>query len=89
MKGWEIVMSEFEQQRFEKFLCEEVKKEKNKAMSELEKQGFEEFVKGMSKEEQEIAVKHIDMDILWDGIRKRETESRNIVKDMKDLVMGK
>lgn len=58
-------------------------------MSEKEKQCFEEFIKAMTKEEMEMAVMHIDMDILWDGIRRRETENRNIVKDMKDLVFGK
>ena len=54
-----------------------------------EKQCFEEFIKAMTKEEMEMAVMYIDMDILWDGIRKRETENRNIVKDMKELVLGK
>lgn len=58
-------------------------------MSGMEKERFEEFVKAMTKEEMEIAVQNIDMDILWDGIRKRETENRNIVHDMKDLVAGK
>lgn len=58
-------------------------------MSEMEKQSFEEFLKAMTKEEMEMAVMHIDMDILWDGLRKRETENRNIVHGVKDLVMGK
>ena len=58
-------------------------------MSEVERKSFEEFVKAMTKEEMEIAVQNIDIDILWDGLRKRETENRNIVHDMKALVMGK
>ena len=58
-------------------------------MSEREKQSFEEFLKAMTKEEMEMAAMNIDIDILWDVLRKRETENRNIVKDMKDLVLGK
>ena len=58
-------------------------------MSGMEKERFVEFVKAMTKEEMEIAVQEIDMDILWDGIRQRETENRYIVQDMKDLVAGK
>ena len=60
-----------------------------KVMSELEKQSFEEFSKAMTKEEMEIAAMNIDIDILWDSLRKREEENRNIVRDMKALVMGK
>ena len=60
-----------------------------KIMSELEKQSFVEFTKAMTKEEMEIAAMNIDIDILWDVLRKRETENRNIVHDMKALVMGK
>ena len=58
-------------------------------MSELEKQSFVEFTKAMTKEEMEIAAMNIDIDILWDSLRKREEENRNIVRDMKALVMGK
>ena len=58
-------------------------------MSELEKQSFVEFTKAMTKEEMEIAAMNIDVDILWDSLRKREEENRNIVRDMKALVMGK
>ena len=58
-------------------------------MSELEKQSFVEFTKAMTKEEMEIAAMNIDVDILWDVLRKRETENRNIVHDMKVLVMGR
>ena len=60
-----------------------------KIMSELEKQSFVEFTKAMTKEEMEIAAMNIDIDILWDSLRKREEENRNIVRDMKALVMGK
>ena len=60
-----------------------------KVMSEFEKQSFEEFSKAMTKEEMEIAAMNIDIDILWDSLRKREEENRNIVRDMKALVMGK
>lgn len=58
-------------------------------MSELEKQSFVEFTKAMTKEEMEIAAMNIDIDILWDSLRKREEENRNIVRDMKALVIGK
>ena len=58
-------------------------------MSELEKQSFVDFAKAMTKEEMEIAAMNIDIDILWDSLRKREEENRNIVRDMKALVMGK
>ena len=56
-------------------------------MNEMEKKKFEEFIKAMTKEEMEIAAMHIDMDILWDGIRKRETENRRILKCVKELVV--
>ena len=58
-------------------------------MSELERQSFIDFSKAMTKEEMEIAAMNIDIDILWDVLRKRETENRNIVHDMKVLVMGR
>ena len=57
-----------------------------KVMSELEKQSFEEFSKAMTKEEMEIAAMNIDIDILWDVLRKRETASRNILHGVKDLL---
>ena len=60
-----------------------------KVMSELERQSFIDFSKAMTKEEMEIAAMNIDIDILWDSLRKREEENRNIVRDMKALVMGK
>ena len=56
-------------------------------MGSIEKEKFEDFVKAMTKEEMEIAVRHIDMDILWDGIRKRETENRRILNCVKELVV--
>lgn len=58
-------------------------------MSDLERNSFIEFTKAMTKEEMEIAAMNIDIDILWDSLRKREEENRNIVRDMKALVMGK
>ena len=58
-------------------------------MSEMEKQSFEDTMKAMSAEEMKIAAANIDEDILWDELRKRSAENRNIVRDMKELVMGK
>ena len=58
-------------------------------MSDLERNSFIEFTKALTKEEMEIAAMNIDIDILWDSLRKREEENRNIVRDMKALVMGK
>ena len=58
-------------------------------MSEMEKQSFMEFTKAMTKEEMEIAAMNIDMDILWDVLRKREEENRAILNSVKDLVIAK
>lgn len=58
-------------------------------MSERERQCFEEHIKAMSKEEMEMAAMTIDIDILWDVLRKRETENRNILNGVKDLVVAK
>lgn len=58
-------------------------------MSEREIQCFEEHIKAMSKEEMEIAAMTIDIDILWDVLRKRETENRNILNGVKELVINK
>lgn len=55
-------------------------------MGELEKQEFERVVCSMTEEEQKITLKHIETDMLWDELRKRETSSRNIVKGIRDLV---
>ena len=55
-------------------------------MSELEKQSFVEFTKAMTKEEMEIAAMNIDIDILWDVLRKRETASRNTLHAVRDMV---
>ena len=55
-------------------------------MSELEKQSFEQFSKAMTKEEMEIAAMNIDIDILWDVLRKRETANRNVLQAVKDMV---
>ena len=57
-----------------------------KVMSELEKQSFEQFSKAMTKEEMEIAAMNIDIDILWDVLRKRETANRNVLQAVKDMV---
>ena len=55
-------------------------------MSEMERESFEDTVKAMSQVEMKIAVLHIDTDILWDELRRRETSNRNVVKGIKDLV---
>ena len=55
-------------------------------MSELERQSFIDFSKAMTKEEMDIAAMNIDIDILWDVLRKRETASRNILHGVKDLL---
>lgn len=58
-------------------------------MSEREEKCFAEYIKAMSKEEMEMAAMVIDIDILWDVLRKRETANRNMVNEMKELVFGK
>ena len=58
-------------------------------MSERERESFEDYIKAMSKDEMEMVAMIIDIDILWDVLRKRETENRNMVKEMKELVFGK
>lgn len=55
-------------------------------MSEMEKQSFEDTMKAMTKEQMEIAAMNIDIDILWDILRKRETESRIALQSVKELV---
>lgn len=55
-------------------------------MSEMEKQSFEDTMKAMTKEQMEIAAMNIDIDILWDILRKRETESRTALQGVKELV---
>lgn len=57
-------------------------------MSEMEKQSFEDTMKAMTKEQMEIAAMNIDIDILWDVLRKRETESRTALQGVRE-VMGK
>lgn len=55
-------------------------------MSEMEKQSFEDTMKAMTKEQMEIAAMNIDIDILLDILRKRETESRTALQGVKELV---
>lgn len=58
-------------------------------MSEMEKQSFEDAMKAMSEEEMRMALKYFDTDMLWDELRKREAENRNILQGVKDLVKVK
>ena len=58
-------------------------------MSERERESFEDYIKAMSKDEMEMVAMIIDIDILWDVLRKRETANRNMVNEMKELVFGK
>lgn len=55
-------------------------------MSEMERQSFEDAMKGMSDEEKKMALTYFDTDMLWDELRKRELESRNIIRGVKGLV---
>lgn len=55
-------------------------------MSEMERQSFEDKMKGMSDEERRMALVYFDTDMLWDELRKRETESRNIIRGVRGLV---
>lgn len=55
-------------------------------MSERERQSFEDAMKGMSDEERKIALAYFDTDMLWDELRRRETESRNIIRGVRGLV---
>ena len=55
-------------------------------MSEIDKQSITDYMKTLSKEGQEIAAKNIDIDILWDVLRSKETEERNTLQKMRKLV---
>ena len=55
-------------------------------MSELEKKEFENRICAMSEEEKNMALKHIETDMLWDELRRRETAERNQLQGVKDLV---
>lgn len=61
----------------------------NTVMCEAEMEALKNKMLGMSKEEQVLAVSFIDTDILWDELRKRETEERNFQNTMTKLVWEK
>ena len=61
----------------------------NTVMCEAEMEALENKMNGMSPQEQAFAVQFIDTDILWDELRKRETEERNFQKTMTNLVWEK
>lgn len=55
-------------------------------MNDFERERFEDRICGMSPEEQAVAVTMIDTDVLWDELRKRETEARIFRQRMEDFV---
>ena len=58
-------------------------------MKSFERERFEERINGMSPEEQVVAVTMIDTDLLWDELRRRETEERAFKKRMEDFVYNR
>ena len=56
-------------------------------MSEMEREAYENRIAAMSLEEQKIVATKINIDILWDELRKRETEERNHLQKMKELMV--
>lgn len=61
----------------------------NTHLTEAEMEALENRMNGMSPQEQNFAVKFIDTDILWDELRKRETEERTFQKEMTKFVWEK
>ena len=61
----------------------------NTFLTEVEMEALENRMNGMSPQEQVFAVQFIDTDILWDELRKRETEERTFQKEMTKLVWEK
>lgn len=57
-------------------------------MSEMEREVYENRIAAMSLEEQKIVATKINIDILWDELRKRETEERNHLLAMKELMVN-
>lgn len=55
-------------------------------MIDYERERFEDRINGMSPEEQAVAVTLIDTDVLWDELRKRETEARCFRQKMEDFI---
>ena len=58
-------------------------------MKEHEREALENRIGAMSPEEQMVAVTMIDIDLLWDELRKRELEERNFKKRMEDFVCNR
>lgn len=58
-------------------------------MKEHEREALENRIGAMSPEEQMVAVTMIDIDLLWDELRKRELEERNFKKRMEDFVYNR
>lgn len=61
----------------------------NTVMCEAEMEALENKMNVMSPQEQAFAVQFIDTDILWDELRKRETEERKFQNTMTKLVWEK
>lgn len=61
----------------------------NTHLTEAEMEALENRMNGMSPQEQNFAVQFIDTDILWDELRKRETEERTFQKEMTKFVWEK
>ena len=61
----------------------------NTFLTEAEMDALKNKMLGMSHDEQVVAVGFIDTDILWDELRKRETEERNFQNTMTKIVWEK
>ena len=70
-------------------IVKETKKMGNTFLTEVEMEALENRMNGMSPQEQVFAVQFIDTDILWDELRKRETEERTFQKEMTKFVREK
>ena len=58
-------------------------------MTEHEREYLINTIKAMSQEEQAVVVTMIDTDLLWDELRKRETDERNFQNTMTKIVWEK
>ena len=58
-------------------------------MQEHEREYLINTIKAMSPEEQAVAVTEIDIDLLWDELRRRELEERNFKRRMEDFVYNR
>lgn len=57
-------------------------------MNDYEKEIFKNMISSMGEEEQKYAATNIDTDILWDELRKRERQERNMCIAMQSVMSG-